>query len=376
MQNNQSDVKQRKNPPNLYKVENSWMLDFVFRGQRYRENIGPVSRTVAKEIRDRRKAEAAEGRLEIGQKIQDLLFEKACEKYLEWYKANREPTSHRRHSCSARHLNAFFGKRRLSTVSTFLVEKYKMERKATGAMPATINRELCMLGNLYTKSIQWKFAKSNPTVGVPHFKEDNSRNRYLTEEEARNVLISCSPQLRLLVLAAMHTGFRAKELRSLTWANVDFRNCSVTVLSLYSKNDDTRTVPMTTDLEAALRKVYDEREPDPTDAVFLNQHGKPWKIWDGVFKKALKAAGIHDFRFHDLRHCFGSYLGMNNTNPKAMMELMGHRDPKMTMRYTHLSVEYKREAVGKLPSLGDVLESESPQISPSVEERKVANFRK
>ena len=150
----------------------------------------------------------------------------------------------------------------------------------------------------------------------------------------------------------------------------------MTVLSLYSKNDDTGTVPLTPDLEAALRKVYDEREPDSTDAVFLNQHGKPWKVWEGVFKKALKSAGIDDFVFHDLRHCFGSYLGMNNTNPKAMMKLMGHRDPKMTMRYTHLSVEYKRQAVSKLPSFGGVLESGSPQISPSATMLKAGNFSK
>ena len=168
-------------PPNLYKRGNSWMIEFFFRGQRYRENIGPVSRTVAKEIRDRRKTEAAQGRLDIGSKVQDVLFENACEKYLEWYKTNWEPNSYKRHVNSAKHLNLFFGKRRLSAISTFLVEKYKMERKATGAAPATVNRELSMLGNLFTKAIQWKFAKSNPTKGVPHFKEDNARNRYLTQ---------------------------------------------------------------------------------------------------------------------------------------------------------------------------------------------------
>ena len=174
----------------------------------------------------------------------------------------------------------------------------------------------------------------------------------------------------------MHTGFRTSELQSLTWGDVDFRNGSLTVLSAYAKNDDTRSVPMTPDLESALRKVYDEKRPVPSDRVFLNQKGKPWKSWRTSFEKALNAAGIEDFRFHDLRHCFGSYLGMNNTNPKAMMELMGHRRPEMTMRYTHLSVEYKRQAVGKLPSFGNILESESPQISPPTEEPKVATFVK
>ena len=46
----------------------------------------------------------------------------------------------------------------------------------------------------------------------------------------------------------------------------------------------------------------------------------------------------------------------------AAMELMGHRDPKMTARYTHLSVEYKRQAVASLPQFGKaVLEGELRQ---------------
>ena len=364
----------KKYPPNLYKVGDAWMIDFVYRGQRYRENIGPVLKTVAKEEVAKRKAAAAEGRLDTGSKVQDLTFDKTCDKYLEWYKANREPNSYRRHFYSAKHLRAFFGNRRLSSISAFMIEKYKLDRKAAGAAPVTINRELSMLGNLFTKAIQWKFAKSNPTADVPHFKEDNARNRYLTEDEALKVLTCCSPQLQFLVLAAMHTGFRTSELRSLTWSNVDFGS-SVTVLSAYSKNDDTRTVPMTPDLESTLRKVHDEREPDSGDPVFLKRDGKPWKDWRTAFLNALKAAEIEDFRFHNLRHCFGLYLGMNNTNPKAMMELMGHKRPEMTMRYTHLSVEYKREAVAKLPAFGN-LETDSPQISPSAEEAKVVNFGK
>jgi hypothetical protein len=68
---------------------------------------------------------------------------------------------------------------------------------------------------------------------------------------------------------------------------------------------------------------------------------------------------------------------MNNTNPKAMMELMGHKRPEMTMRYTHLSLDYKRQAVGKLPAFGNVEgETKSPQIPPATVEPKVVNFGK
>jgi hypothetical protein len=57
------------------------------------------------------------------------------------------------------------------------------------------------------------------------------------------------------------------------------------------------------------------------------------------------------------------------------MELMGHKDPKMTMRYTHLSTEHKRVAVNKLPSFS-VSDSESEQISQQAADSKVVAFAK
>jgi hypothetical protein len=64
---------------------------------------------------------------------------------------------------------------------------------------------------------------------------------------------------------------------------------------------------------------------------------------------------------------------MNGTAPKAMMELMGHKTASMTMRYSHLSVEYKRQAVAKLPTFGKI-ETESPKTKPVA--AKVVGIRK
>ena len=68
---------------------------------------------------------------------------------------------------------------------------------------------------------------------------------------------------------------------------------------------------------------------------------------------------------------------MNGVPDKGRMELMGHKTAEMTARYTHLSVEYKRQAVANLPQFGKaVLESESQQISQQAEETKVVAFGK
>ena len=47
----------------------------------------------------------------------------------------------------------------------------------------------------------------------------------------------------------------------------------------------------------------------------------------------------------------------------------------MTMRYTHISVDYKREAVAKLPSFA-TLEPQSQRISQQAENGKIVSFGK
>jgi integrase len=200
---------------------------------------------------------------------------------------------------------------------------------------------------------------------VELYKENNGRTRYLTEAEAKTLLEASSRDLRLVILGAMHTGFRSKELKTLRWCHVDFANRSATVQSCYAKNGETRTVPLTPDLYNALQSVHNERKPGSDDFVFVRTDGQPWKCWKEAFKGALKRAGITDFKFHDLRHCYGSWLAMNNVSDKGRMELMGHRDPKMTLRYTHLSMDYKRQAVERLPQFGtSVLEWDTDPMRP------------
>jgi integrase len=306
----------------------------------------------------KRKGAAAEGRLDTGPKIEDLLFEKACEKYLEWYETNRKAYTYKKYAIPAsRALKASFDGKRLSQISPFLVEVHKLDRKRKPdtenpdrkpVTDTTVNHNLTFLRHMFNKCIEWKFA----------------------------LLAACNPDLRVLVLAAMYTGFRKSELKSLRWLNVDLTNKSVTVESRYAKNGDARTVPLHDDLCKALQRLKDDRKLKPEDLVFLYD-GKPWITWRRSFRTALKNSGIKNFRFHDLRHCFGSWLAMNNVPDKSRMELMGHRDPKMTMRYTHLSPGYQRQAVQGLPGFdAAILEAESPQISPSEENQNVVGFRR
>jgi len=62
----------------------------------------------------------------------------------------------------------------------------------------------------------------------------------------------------------------------------------------------------------------------------------------------VRTLGLTDLRFHDLRHDTASTLTMAGVPQRTIMALLGHRDPRMTLRYQHLSPEHFRDAVRAL----------------------------
>ncbi len=72
-----------------------------------------------------------------------------------------------------------------------------------------------------------------------------------------------------------------------------------------------------------------------------------------------------DFTFHDLCHTFASRLVMSGINLPTVQAFMGHKDISMTLQYTYLSSNHKRQAVCALEPLAE----ESPQFSHSEQGR-------
>ncbi|ETW94412.1 MAG: integrase [Candidatus Entotheonella gemina] len=188
------------------------------------------------------------------------------------------------------------------------------------------------------------------------YREDNSRTRYLTEEEEERLLAQCKPHIYRVVLSAIHTGLRKSELLSLSWNHINFEHRLVTVEVSYAKKSEARSVPMSSRLTETWFPI---RIADPNVPVFLNSKGKPYRGISTAFNSAVKRAGIQDFTFHDLRHTFASRLVMRGVDLTTVKELMGHKHINMTLRYAHLSPGHKHSAIA-------VLDQSAPNFAPPV----------
>jgi hypothetical protein len=80
----------------IYKRGKSWYYDFLYRGERYAGCIGVVSKTVAKEVLAKKKAEATEGRYTSPAKKPSPLLEGFCRNfYLRRFEVSSSSLSNR-----------------------------------------------------------------------------------------------------------------------------------------------------------------------------------------------------------------------------------------------------------------------------------------
>ena len=134
--------------------------------------------------------------------------------------------------------------------------------------------------------------------------------------------------LRLLLL----TGARKSEILKARWENVrlDLRLLTVPL----SKSGKPRHLPLSDAAVPVIRAL--PRGPGCPWLFPGHAPGKPlsdvYLFWDGL----RRGLGLADVRIHDLRHTFASFLVNAGHSPYEVQKLLGHSDPRTTMRYAHL----------------------------------------
>jgi integrase len=316
---------------------------FTYQGQQVRKSTGTADRRLADAILSKVKVQIIEGQYFEKAVAQSHTFTELMDRYEREHVLRK--LRHRGVKGYMNNLRAFFGDRTLADITPKLIVAYKNKRYEDGKAPATINRELANLKKAFNLALrEWEWCHQNPVTRVSMEKENNKRDRWLSEDEESRLLTACAPWLHDLVTFALHTGMRMGEILELTWRGVDFTRRTVTVLR--SKNGERRTIPVN---ETVLRVLKEKTKVRSlaSDLVFCSKAFTPMESGHlrRSFRLALSKAKIEEFHFHDLRHTFATRLVQAGIDLYKVQQLLGHKSPIMTQRYAHHYPESLRDGV-------------------------------
>lgn len=213
------------------------------------------------------------------------------------------------------------------------------EKKPRMLSNATVIRYLASLSVCFSYGLEdLGWVESNPVRNVKKPKPERGRVRFLSDEDRKNLLVRCqadeNPYLYTVVVFALLTGARQSEIMGLQWKDIDFKRRRATFHD--TKNGERRSVPLVKQAYDLLNAMSKLRRID-SSYVFARKDGKKPMEIRKRWEKAVRDAGLEDFRFHDLRHTAASYLAMNGASLLEIADILGHKTLSMVKRYSHLT---------------------------------------
>ncbi len=330
-----------------------YWLRYSVGGRQVRESTGQSNLTFARQALAARVTQIKEGRFFDIKRESKVRFSELVSLYVERHsKPNKKAWHNDVHYFKP--IKRFFGNIVISKVTQGMVEDYIADR-LNSVGKCSVNRELTMLKSMFAKAVEWEKLSMNPCVRLRKFKEPK-RSRFLTKEEITRLIGFCKqPNLLDAVLIALHTGMRRNELRYMRWVDLNFDRNEIRLP--LTKNGEERYIPM----NAVVKNILLRRRIRKENSfwVFPGESEKKPYDFRSAFETAREKADLADVRFHDLRHTFASHLAMQGVQLLTIAQLLGHKDIKMTQRYSHLTSQHKADAVQLLDNLTSTVLAQS-----------------
>lgn len=228
-----------------------------------------------------------------------------------------------------------------------LIEMHKGISKNT---PISANRTIGAIRtviNFAIKEGMWNGVNEATRI---RFNRENSRNRFLTPEEAPRVIAELVKMRHEMIyrngadalLLMLYTWQRGGNVLAMEWSEIDSLNLW-TIPSFKAKARKDIVVALTED---AL-KIINERRNNGSRYVFpmRNNPDRHYMECKKVWQAVCKRCGLENCHKHDLRHTGATYALRSGADITTVSAALGHASVSFTAKvYAHVMTESKLEA--------------------------------
>lgn len=283
------------------------------------------------------------------------------------------------------HLKPTFGKYRLSSLETDVIQKWVDSMKRNGYSKSMVKNTLCCLSGAFNYAVYpCKYIKYNPCdhvivpkIAIPTDKKEHTE--YICNKKDFELIINrFGPESNfyLPIMTGYHCGTRLGESYGFDLLqDVNFDNHTITIRHQLSnenkqwcyrppKYDSIRTIKILPEFEKILKDEIHKRKKNmlkygqyytktylveddfifqaPASVHIAGKEIMPISVKDNgelltpySFKYCAKIIheelGNYLFHSHCLRHTHGTILAENGAQPKTVMERLGHKDIQTTL---------------------------------------------
>ena len=330
----------------VYQKDNGkWYCRGRVNGERYHALCpGAETKEQAKATEDGIRYKLRQKQLGLLEEEQKITFGQIMDRYVDVCKANNKSDEDAK--IYRKYLVQYFGKNKLArNIKPTDIDLFKLYMINKGKANATINRYISAIRRAYNIQIEDGAMNYSPIKKKCMLTEDNKRYRYLSKQEWKKLKMALSETIYYIVVVALLSGFRLSNVLELCWEQIDFNLRFIEILKQNNKGKKVIRMPISDMLFEVLMKL----NPKEKGYVFIRpETGERYKDIRGSFKAALDRAGIKDFRFHDLRRTFGTWLLQSGTDIRTIQYLLSHSSVSVTERYLAVTPEGNKKAVDKI----------------------------
>lgn len=233
-----------------------------------------------------------------------------------------------------------FGDKRLNEITRQQIQSFHTSLLAEGLAPASCDHHIKLMKHAFNLAIDWDLlTEKNPAARIPLFNQDNRVNNLLDGPALQRLLEVLRTDSNRSVcgaaLLSLNSGCRLEEALSARWCDIDFENKQWRISAAVAKGKRAKILPLSFSAIEVLESLGSRGK---CEYLFVNMFTGERLKWVGtVWSRLRNQAQVPHFRFHDLRHQFGTHLARAGRSTAEIQQLLSHRSPVTTQRYLHLT---------------------------------------
>jgi integrase len=289
-------------------------------------------------------------------------------------KARVRPTTYVNYEGVIRnHIKPHLGGLQIAKLTALHIHGLYSAMTQAGKSAETVRLTHAVLHRAIKQAVRWRLLPYNLAADVDRPKAPKVDIAPLSTEQVMTLLKAAEDdRFEAVYVLAVTAGMRLGEIFGLQWSDVDLPGKAIMVrhslqelkgkltLSEPKTSRGRRRIELPTMAVDALIRHKARMMAEGLAGVgwvFCNRTGGPLRrshFHFGEFKPLLKAAGLPNIRFHDLRHTSATLLLSQGVHPKVVQERLGHSQISVTLdTYSHVLPTMQVEAAGRFDSLLD-----------------------